>query len=168
MFEGLLYKLFFLNTLSPLLTHLLKMIPNTAGLSKFLGKIRSLSVVYNEEDKDYFFGGGMGVTTMDQHKLEISDSKPTSKPSYNKVKNFRIEEVDFCTAFVGGVPGNKICGLMKGYNGSCNKYKTHAYLENVHVDSAFYFTTNDTNLFLKHMVSLIIGDANQAFFSQVG
>ena len=33
---------------------------------------------------------------------------------------------------------------------------------------AFYLTTNGTNLFLKPMVSLIIGDANRAFLSQVG
>ena len=32
-----------------------------------------------------------------------------------KVRIFRIEEVDFCTAFLGGVPLNNICGLMKGY-----------------------------------------------------
>ena len=69
----------------------------------------------------------MGVTTVGQHKMEISDSKPTSKSSSNKVRIFRIEEVESCTAFVGGVAGNKICGLMKGYHGCCKKYKTHAY-----------------------------------------
>ena len=68
----------------------------------------------------------MGVTTVGHHNMEISYSKPTSKPSSNKVRIFRIEEVDFCTAFVIGVPGNKVCGLMKGNNGCCNKYKTHA------------------------------------------
>ena len=54
---------------------------------------------------------------MGQHKIEISDFKTTTKPSSNRVGIFRIEEVDFCTAFVGGVTGNKICGLIKGYNG---------------------------------------------------
>ena len=126
MHGGLLYRFFFLNTLSPLLIHLLTMITHAAGLIKFLGKIWSAAEVYKAEDEDYFIGGGMGVTTMGKHKIEISDSKPTSNPSSNKVIILRIEEVDFCTAFVGGVPGNKICGLMKGDNGSCNKYKTHA------------------------------------------
>ena len=113
-------------------------------------------------------GGGVGATTVGQHKMEISDSKPASNTSSTKVRIFSIEEVDFCTAFVGGVPGNKICGLMKGYNGSCKKYKTHADLDKVHAESAFYLTTNGTHLFLKHLVSLILGDANQAFLSQVG
>ena len=110
----------------------------------------------------------MGVITVDQHKMEISDSKPTSKPSYNKVRIVRIQEVDFCTDFVGWVPRNKICGLMKGENGSCNKYKTHADREKGHVDSALYITTNGTNMFLKPLVSFIIGYANQAFISKVG
>ena len=66
----------------------------------------------------------MGVTNMVQHKMEISDSKPSYNPSANKVRIFRIEEV-FFTTFVGGVPGNKICGLMKVYNGSCNKYNNN-------------------------------------------
>ena len=57
---------------------------------------------------------------------------------------------------------------MKGDNGSCNKYKTHAYREKGHTESALYLTTNGTNLFLKPLVSLIIEDANQAFLSQVG
>ena len=35
---------------------------------------------YKAEDEDYFIGGGMGVTTVGQHKLEISDFKPTFKP----------------------------------------------------------------------------------------
>ena len=34
--------------------------------------------------------------------------------------------------------------------------------------SALYLTSNGKNLFFKPLVSLIIGDANQAFFSQVG
>ena len=68
----------------------------------------------------------MGVTNAGQHKIEISDSEPISKPSSNKVRIFSIEEVGFCTAFVGGVPGNKIYGLMKVNNGYCNKYKNHA------------------------------------------
>ena len=46
----------------------------------------------------------MGVTTVGQHKMYISYSKPNSKPSSNKVRIFRIEEVDFYSAFVGGVP----------------------------------------------------------------
>ena len=100
--------------------------------------------------------------------MEISDSKPNSRPSPNKVKIVSIKEVEFCTTFVGGVPGNNICGLMKGDNGHGNKYKTHADLEKGHMESAFYLTTNGTNLFLKYLVSLIIGYANQAFFSQVG
>ena len=100
----------------------------------------------------------MGVTNMGQHNMGISDSKPTSKPSSNKVRIVRIEEVDSFNAFVGGVHRNKICGLMKGDNGSCNKYKTHTDLERGGVDSAFYLTTNGTNLLLKPLVSLIIGD----------
>ena len=103
---------------------------------------------------------------MVQHKIEISESKPSSKPSPNKVRIYRIEEVYFCTAFVGGVPGNKTCGLMKVDDGSCNKYKTHADQEKGNVDNAFYLTPNGTNLFLKNMVSLIIGDENQVFLSQ--
>ena len=110
----------------------------------------------------------MGVTTVVQNKMEISDSKPTAKTSSNKVRIVSIEEVYFCTAFVGGVPGDKICGLMKEDNGSCNKYKTHADREKGHLESDFYLTTNGTNLFLKPLVSLIIGDANQEFLSQVG
>ena len=69
---------------------------------------------------------------------------------------------------MGGVPGNKICGLMKGDNGYCNKYNTHEDQEKGNVESDFYLTPNDTNLFLKPLVSLIIGDSNEAFFSQVG
>ena len=68
----------------------------------------------------------MGVTNMVQHKMDISDSKPTSKTSDNKVRIIRIEEVDFFTLFVGGVLGNKIYGVIKLDNGYCNKYKTHA------------------------------------------
>ena len=143
------------------------MITHAAGLSKFLGKIWSLVVVYKSEDEEYFVRGGMGVTTVGQHKMEIYDSKPTSKPLSNKVIIFRIEEVEFCTAFVVGVPGNKICGLMKGDNGSFNKYNTHADQYKCHVESAFYLTTNGTNLFLKPLVSLIVGGANKAFLSQV-
>ena len=56
---------------------------------------------------------------------------------------------------------------MKRDNGYCNKYKTHADQEKGHVESALYLTTNGTNLFLKPLVSFIIGDANKAFFSQV-
>ena len=36
------------------------------------------------------------------------------------------------------------------------------------MESAFYITTNGTNLFLKPLVSFITGDANQVFLSQVG
>ena len=154
MHGGLLYK-FFLNTLSPLLTHLLTMITHAAGLSKFLGKIQYPAVIYKAEDEDYLIGGGMGVITVGQHNMEISDSKLTSKPSSNKVIIVRIGEVYFCTAFVGGVLGNKICGFMKGDNGYFNRYKTHADLE------------KGTTLFLKTLFSLIIGDSNQAFLSQV-
>ena len=100
MHGGLFYKLFLLNTLSPLLIHLLTMISHAAGLSKFLGNIRSPVVVYKAEDEDYFIGGGMGIITMGQHKMKISDSKITSNPSSNKVRIVRIEEVYFCTDFV--------------------------------------------------------------------
>ena len=34
------------------------------------------------------------------------------------------------------------------------------------MDNALYLTPNGTNLFLKNMVSLIIGDENQVFLSQ--
>ena len=64
---------------------------------------------------------------MVHHKMEISYSKPTPKPSANKVRIVSIEEVDFCTLFVGGAPVKKICGLMKLVYGYSNKYKTHAY-----------------------------------------
>ena len=141
------------------------MIAHSAGLSKFLGNIWSPEVLYKAEDEDYFIGGGMGVTTVGQNKMEISDYKPTSNTLSNKVIIVRIEEVDFCTAFVGEVHGNKICGLMKGENGSCNKYKTHADQEKEHVEGALYLTTNGKNLFVKPLVSLIIGDANQTFLS---
>ena len=110
----------------------------------------------------------MGVANVVQHKMEISDSKPTSKPSANKVRIVRIEEVDFCTEFVVGVPGNKICGLTEVDNGSCNKYKMHADREKGNVESALYLTPNGTNLLLKPPVSLIIRDENQTFLSQVG
>ena len=95
-------------------------------LSNLLGKIRYQSVVYNAKEQDYFTRGGMGDTTLVQHKMEVSDSKPTSKTSSNKVTIVSVGEVEFCTAFVVRVLGNNICGLMKGVDGSCNKYKTHA------------------------------------------
>ena len=123
------------------------MITHATGLSKFLGNIRSLAVVCNAEEEDYFTGGGMGTTNVVHHKMEISDSKPTSKPSSKKVRIVSIEEVDFCNAFVGGVPGNKICGFMKLDNGYCNKYKTHADREKGNMESDFYLTTNGTNIF---------------------
>ena len=50
--------------------------------------------------------------------METSEFKPASKPSANKIRMVRIEEVEFCIAFLGGVPGKNICGLMKGDNGS--------------------------------------------------
>ena len=106
--------LFFLNTLYPYLFYLLPMITHAAGLGKFLGKIRSPVVVYNLEEEYYIDGGGMGVTSLFQHKMEISNPKPTSKYSANKVRIFRIEEVDFCNAFLGGLPGK---GPKQG--GSC-------------------------------------------------
>ena len=49
------------------------MITNAEELSKLLGKIRSLTVVYNAEEEDYFTGRGMGVTNV------VQNSKPTSK-----------------------------------------------------------------------------------------
>ena len=101
------------------------MITHAKGLRKFLDNIRSLAVVYKAEDEDYIIRGGMGVTTVGQHKMGISDSKPTYKTLSNKVRIVRIEEVEFCTEFVGRIPGNKICGLMRGDNGYCNNYKTH-------------------------------------------
>ena len=69
------------------------MTTNEAGLIKFLGKIRSPEVVYKAKYEDYFIGGGMDVTTVGQHKMEIYDPKLNSKPSSNKVRIFRIEEV---------------------------------------------------------------------------
>ena len=52
MHGGLLYKLFFLNTLSLLLICLIIMITHATGLSKLLGKIRSPEVVYKAEGDD--------------------------------------------------------------------------------------------------------------------
>ena len=49
----------------------------------------------------------MGATTLVQHKIEVSDYKPTSKPSSKKARIVRVDEVDFCTAFIGGIPGNR-------------------------------------------------------------
>ena len=94
----------------------------------------------------------MGIITIGQHKMEVSDSKTTSNPSSNKVKIVRIEEVDFCNAFVGGLPGNKICGLMKEDNRYYHKYKTCEYTDKGNVESAFYLTMNVTNLLLKPLV----------------
>ena len=71
------------------------MITHAVGLSKFLGKVQSLEVDHNAEKEYYFIGGGMGVTSVGQHKTKISDSKRTPKPSSNKVRIVRIEEVDF-------------------------------------------------------------------------
>ena len=63
----------------------------------------------------------MDVTNVGQHNMEIYKSNPNSKPSSNKVRIVRIEEVEFYTDFVGGLTGNKIYGLMKGDNGYCIK-----------------------------------------------
>ena len=63
----------------------------------------------------------MEATTLVHHKKEVSESKPTSNTSSDKVSIVRVEEVEFCTTFVVEVPGNTICGFIKGYNGSCNK-----------------------------------------------
>ena len=79
MHGGLLYRLFFLNTLSPLLIPLLIIITHAVGLRNCLGKIWSPEVIYNADDEDYVIGVGVGVTTVGQHKMENSDSKPTSK-----------------------------------------------------------------------------------------
>ena len=66
------------------------MITHAAVLSKFLGKIRPPEVVSNEEEEDYLTGEGMSFTNVVQHNMEISDSKTTSKTSYNKVRIVRI------------------------------------------------------------------------------
>ena len=105
----------------------------------------------------------MNITNLVQHKMDISDSNPTSKPSANKVRIVMIEELNFCTAFVGRVPGNNIYGLMKGDNGFCNNYKTHVDKERGNVESTFYLNPTGTHLFLKPLVSLIAGDSNQEF-----
>ena len=110
----------------------------------------------------------MGATNLFQHKIEVSESKTTSKPSSNKIMIVRVEEVDFCTDFVGGVPGNKICGLMKEVYGSYNKYKTHAGKDKGDTESALYLNSNGIKLFLKPLVSLKIRDENKEFLSQVG
>ena len=98
----------------------------------------------------------MGITTMVQHNMEVSESNPTSKPSFNKFRIARVEEFDFCTAFLGGVLGNKTCGLMKGVDGSCKIYKTHAVKEKIDLGSALYLTSNGINMFLKPLVSITI------------
>ena len=71
--------------------YLLTVITHDAGLSKFLLNIRSPPVVYNAYKEDYFTGLVMGVTNVFQNKMEISNSKTTSKPSDNKVRIVRIE-----------------------------------------------------------------------------
>ena len=58
---------------------------HATGLSKFLGKIRSPAVVNNTEEQDQFTRGGIGATTLVQHRMEVSDFKPASNPSSNKV-----------------------------------------------------------------------------------
>ena len=109
----------------------------------------------------------MGATTLVQYNMEVSESKPNSKNSSNKVMIVWVEEVDFCIAVVGEVPGNKICSLMKVVDRYCNKYKTHAGKDKGDIDSVFYLTPNGTDLFLKPLVSLNLGDENQEFLSQV-
>ena len=91
----------------------------------------------------------------------------TPSPSLTRLE-FQDWRVRLLHCLCGRGTRKKICGLMKGDNGSCNKYKTHVDREKGHVESAFYLIMNDTNLFLKPLVSLIIEDANQAFLSQVG
>ena len=56
------------------------MIIYTVGLNKFLENIRSPAVAYNTEEEDDFTGVEIGVTNLVQHKMKISDSKPTSNP----------------------------------------------------------------------------------------
>ena len=68
---GLLYKFFVLKTLSTLLINFLTMITHATGLSKFWGKVGSPEVVYKAEEEDYFAGGGMRITNVFQHKMEI-------------------------------------------------------------------------------------------------
>ena len=116
------------------------MITHATVLRKFLGSIRSLLVVYNAEEQDYFIKGVMGSTTLVQPKMEVSDSNTTANPSSNKVRIVRFNEDDFCTNFLGGVPWNKICGLMEVDNGSCKKYNTHTDREKGGVDSTLYLT----------------------------
>ena len=87
--------LFSLNTLYLYLLYLVPTITHDSGLIKFLGKIRSTTLVFNVEEEKYFTGGGMGVTNVVQHKMNISESKPTSNTSDNKFKIFSIEEVEF-------------------------------------------------------------------------
>ena len=72
---------------------MLTIITNPAGLRKFFGKFWYSAVVYKVEDEYYFIGEGMGVITVGQHKIEISDSNPTSKLTYNKVRVVRIDDV---------------------------------------------------------------------------
>ena len=55
--------------LSYTFNHLLTMITHATVLSKLLGNIWSLSVVYKAEDEEYFIGEGMGVTNVVQHKM---------------------------------------------------------------------------------------------------
>ena len=60
----------------------------------------------------------MGATTLVQPRMEVSYYKTTYNTSSDKVSIGRVEEVDFCTEFLGGVPGKNICGLIKGVSGS--------------------------------------------------
>ena len=64
--------------------------------------------------------------------------------------------------------GKQIHCLIKGVDGSCNKYKTHEGKDKGDVKSTLYLTSNGTNLFLKPLVSLTTGYANQSFISQLG
>ena len=114
-------------------SYLLTMMTHVIGVNKLWVKIRSLAVLYNAKEQYYFIGGVIGATTLVQNKMEVSDSKSTSKPSFNKVRIVRVGGVYFCAAFLGGVPVNKMCVLIQLDNGSCNKYKTHAGQEKGYV-----------------------------------
>ena len=94
-----------------------------------MGNVRSPVVLYNTDEQGYFTKGVIGATTFVQPKMEVPDSKTTSNNFSNEVRIFRIEEVEFCTAFVREFPVNKICGLMTRDNVTCKTYKTHYGIE---------------------------------------
>ena len=115
----------------------LMMMTYAIGLIKFLGKIRSPAVVYNVEEQYYFSRRLMGATNLVHTKIEISDSNPASNPSSQNVRVVKFEEVGVCTVFLGGVPVNKIFGLMKVDHVFFKHYKTHYGQVNVDVESFF-------------------------------